>query len=357
MAEEDILVPYHTARQVELAAALVVQELGLAEALVGLVKDQQAASTGGSLQLLFGTSDDKPEDEAAVLGELFDTPDLPAVEKEEEVTEDMFHKAALLVVGVAGMVGRATTDLEKVEVLGSGEVEPPAVYTILSYFHQSLGAGGEGVEPWLREATTALTKLLNSKLQHTLLAVSTEICLQFLEDSFATLASVELAVEQRYRLATFLALLGQGRVLGRHAVTTVVARFAGVAEELRRAEQYRCSAAAALEEFEVLVNLVLELWPGFLASLVPARTAGGRERRGGEEAEELGRRGARKRSLGGGVTPQLTLAETSEVQEEVRGWREVLAGCTAHLSILQPDFCEAVWRVDAFCRGLLDALG
>lgn len=241
-------------------------------------------------------------------------------------------------------------------VLASGEVEPPATYTILSYFHQSLGGGGEGLEPWLGEATTALTKLLNSKLQHPLLTVSTEICLQFLEDSFATLASAELTVEHRYRLASFLAMLGQSRELGRHAVTTVVARFAEVAEQLRRAEQYRCSSAAALEEFEVLVNLVLELWPGFLASLVPTRVAGGRERRAGEEVEEPARRGARKRALCGGLTPQLSLAETSEVQEEVRGWREVLAGCTAHLSILQPEFCEAVWRVDSFCRGLLDAL-
>ena len=133
MVEEDILVPYHTARQVELAAGLVVQELGLVEALEELVKDQQAAMTGGSLQLLCKTSEDMV-DEAAVLGEIFDTPDLPTVE-EEEVTEDMFHKAALLVVGGAGMVARATTALWE-SLIGSCVLKKNIVPKVLEIFRK-----------------------------------------------------------------------------------------------------------------------------------------------------------------------------------------------------------------------------
>ena len=130
------MVPYHTTRQVELAAGLVVQELGLVEALEELVKDQQAAMTGGSLQLLCKTSEDMV-DEAAVLGEIFDTPDLPTVE-EEEVTEDMFHKAALLVVGVAGMVDRATTALWE-SLIGSCVLKKKIVPKCLKFSGNVLG--------------------------------------------------------------------------------------------------------------------------------------------------------------------------------------------------------------------------
>ena len=68
------------------------------------------------------------------------------------------------------------------------------------------------------------------------------------------------------------------------------------------------------------------------------------------------KKGGKKRALGGGMKPQLSLSETSELVAEVAQWREELACCTAQLSILQQEFCEAVWRIDSFCQGLASCL-
>ena len=56
------------------------------------------------------------------------------------------------------------------------------------------------------------------------------------------------------------------------------------------------------------------------------------------------------------MKPTLSLGETTELAEEVACWREVLDQCTVGLTVLQPDLCEAVWRVDQFFQGLVHSL-
>ena len=359
-----VLVPYPIKDRVRLAGALALRELGLVEKLRELTAkqegDEKAAHAPASSLAQLTESSDVRED--AVLEEIFNTPDVTSSsELKEEVLFDEFRQSALLLVGLAGMVEKMSSDQKRLKVLEAGQVEPQPLFLVLSFFHQWLSAGGleENLEPWLEEVLSAVPQLLNFKLDHPFLEDCRHLCTEFLEDSLPSL----LALEEEHlqsALTSFLALLCKSRAIGRHAVSCIVARFSHLADELREAERFCCSPTHLLREFELLMSLLLELWPRFLTSVVPSRSQGLRKESGSslcDLGDVVPKKASKKRSSGGGnFQPLLGLRETTDLQAEVSRWQSELEGCTAHLSILHPEFCDAIWSVVAFCRGLLDHL-
>merc|ERR1719462_873193 len=107
-----------------------------------------------------------------------------------------------------------------------------------------------------------------------------------------------------------------------------------------------CSPTELLREFETLMNLLLELWPKFLSSVLPLRSGGLRRELGynvADTGEMVPKKSSKKRSSGGGsFQPLLGLRETADLQAEVTTWQTELEKCTAHLSIVQPEFCDAI---------------
>ena len=158
-----VLVPYPIKDKVRLAGALAIRELGLVEKLREVMAKQEqdekeavAQAQVSSLAQLTGLSDVK---EDAVLEEIFNTPDVAASESKEEVLFEEFRQSALLLVGLAGMVEKMTSDQKKLKVLEAGQVEPQPLFLVLSFFHQWLSVGGleDILEPWLEaEAPTAV---------------------------------------------------------------------------------------------------------------------------------------------------------------------------------------------------------
>ena len=150
-SSSSLLAPYYSKRQVELAAALVMHQMGLHQYFKDSVKlEQNNGEEEGialsSLEILVGAREGESEvDEASVLGDIFASPDKPSSEANCcLVTLSEFRASVLLLRGLWGMVERAGSDRERLEVLSSGqessgEVQP--VYRLLSYFHQQLGSG------------------------------------------------------------------------------------------------------------------------------------------------------------------------------------------------------------------------
>ena len=350
------LVSFYTNRKVELATALVIREMGLQEVFSEKAMEHQSKEkesvTESAIDLVDEADDEKDGYEEAILGDIFNTPDCDE-DVRLEVSEEEFRRAALTLVGLAGVMGRVGGDQEVGEVLAAGEEgEGQPCYTLLSYFHQSLiSPGRERLEPWLGEGVTALTQLLNSPLPHPFLAACSEVCLEFVQDSLASLGEAGVE-EQQDQLVLLLAQLGRSRHMGRYLLSCIIQRFSEIAGQLRESLRFCFSPASSLRQFEVLVSLVLEVWPGWVGSVAPQRGGGRRSQEGGAQEEPGGRRAAKRRSSGGVVRPLLSLGETAALQDEVTRWRDVLDSCTAQLSILQPDFCSAIWRIDSFCSGL-----
>ena len=362
-----VLVPYPMTDKVRLAGALALRELGLVEKLREFLakeeedeKQAKAQAHASTLAKLTGSPDVR-EDEAVVLEEIFNTPDVDASESKEEVSFDEFRQSALLLVGLAGMVEKMTSDEKRLKVLEAGQVEPQPLFLVLSFFHQWLSAGGleDNLEPWLEEVLAAVTHLLNLKLQHPFLEDCRHLCTEFLEDSLPSLIALEEEHLQS-ALTSFLALLCRSRAIGKHAVSCIVARFSHLADDLREAERFCCSPDGLLRQFELLMSLLLQLWPLFLTSVLPSRSQGLRKESGtslGDMGDVVPKKASKKRSSGGGgFQPLLGLRETTDLQAEVTRWQSELENCTAHLSILHPEFCDAIWSVVAFCRGLLNNL-
>ena len=131
--------------------------------------------------------------------------------------------------------------------------------------------------------------------------------------------------------------MGANKMLGKQVVTFLLQRFTETADRLREAMVYRYEDNT-IDTFTVYINLMLEVWPFFVGEVCPVGGKGG------------GRKKERS------VKPRLSLGETTELAEEVACWREVLDQCTVGLTVLQPDFCEAMWRVDQFCQGMVHSL-
>ena len=167
-----LLVPYPIKDQVRLAGALALRELGLVEKLRELMAKQEEDKKEAASQALASSlaqlteSSDVRED--AVLEEIFNTPDADASELKEEISFDEFRQSALLLVGLAGMVEKMSSDQKRLKVLEAGQVEPQPLFLVLSFFHQWLSAGGleDNLEPWLEEVLSAVPQLLNLKLGH-----------------------------------------------------------------------------------------------------------------------------------------------------------------------------------------------
>jgi len=132
-----VLVPYPIKDKVRLAGALALRELGLVEKLREVMAKQEeeekaAQAHASSLAQLTGSSDVK---EDAVLEEIFNTPDVAACsESKEEVIFEEFRQSSLLLVGLAGMVEKMTSDQKKLKVLEAGQVEPQPLFLVLSFF-------------------------------------------------------------------------------------------------------------------------------------------------------------------------------------------------------------------------------
>jgi len=369
------LVPYPTKEIVMLAGALAVRELGLVDKLkvkepeenvTEKQTDQSQASLLGWNRGLeqFAGPQDVEVDETEVLGELFNTPDVDEAEEMPEkdvVSIAEFQQSALLLVGLAGLIEKSGSDPKKLKLLEAGQVESQPLFLVLSFFHQWLRAGGldDVLEPWLGEAVSAVTSMLNLQLQHPYLETCRQLCIEFLEDSLSSLVVLQ---EEKLQssLSSFMASLCRSRAIGKHAISCLVVRFSITAQELRQLEEYCCSPTELLREFETLMNLLLELWPKFLSSVLPSRSGGLRKELGynvADTGEMVPKKSSKKRSSGGGsFQPLLGLRETADLQAEVTTWQTELEKCTAHLSIVQPEFCDAIWSVVAFCKGLLDNL-
>lgn len=245
--EPSLVTPYHSRRQVELAAALLLQDLGLQGAFAapeegevsaeGLPERGAGPGTSAVVEHCDSTQPATQEEEQALLEEIFNTPDLPG--QAEMVGPAEFRQAVALLVGLAALLGRAGSDDARREVLQGGtEAEPQLLYTVLTFLHQQLTGEGEPGERlgWLQEAATAVAQLLNSDMEHPFLAACSELCLEFLDDALASLGAVGAGEELRGLLVPFLARLGGSRALGRHAVRGILHRFTGIAEELREAQ-------------------------------------------------------------------------------------------------------------------------
>ena len=183
-----ILVPYPPKEKVRLAGALALRELGLVEKLREVMakqeEDEKNAQAPASSLAQLTESPDVRED--AVLEEIFNTPDvISSSESKEEINFDEFRHSALLLVGLAGMVEKISSDQKRLKVLEAGQVEPQPLFLVLSFFHQWLSAGGleETLEPWLEEVLSAVPQLLNLKLDHPFLKDSRHLCTEFLDDS------------------------------------------------------------------------------------------------------------------------------------------------------------------------------
>ena len=371
------LVPYPTKEKVMLAGALAVKELGLVDKLKVKepeenVNEKQTDSDKSQASLLGWSkgleqlveSQDVGVDETAVLGEIFNTPDVDEAEEMPEkdvVSIAEFQQSALLLVGLAGLIEKCGSDPKKLKLLEAGQVESQPLFLVLSFFHQWLRAGGldDVLEPWLGEAVSAVTSMLNLQLQHPYLETCRQLCIEFLEDSLSSLVVLQ---EEKLQcsLSSFIASLCKSRAIGKHAISCLVVRFSITAQELRQLEEYCCSPTELLREFETLMNLLLELWPKFLSSVLPSRSGGLRKELGynvADTGEMVPKKSSKKRSSGGGsFQPLLGFGETADLQAEVTSWQIELEKCTAHLSIVQPEFCDAIWSVVAFCKGLLDNL-
>ena len=370
------LVPYPTKEIVMLAGALAVRDLGLVDKLKVKEPEEnvtekqtdqsQASSLGWNRGLeQFAGPQDVEVDETEVLGELFNTPDVDEAEEMPEkdvVSITEFQQSALLLVGMAGLIEKSGSDPKKLKLLEAGQVESQPLFLVLSFFHQWLRAGGldDVLEPWLGEAVSAVTSMLNLQLQHPYLETCRQLCIEFLEDSLSSLVVLQ---EEKLQssLSSFMASLCRSRAIGKHAISCLVVRFSITAQELRQLEEYCCSPTELLREFETLMNLLLELWPKFLSSVLPSRSGGGGRKEPGYNFADIGdmvpKKSSKKRSSGGGsFQPLLGLRETADLQAEVTTWQTELEKCTAHLSIVQPEFCDAIWSVVAFCKGLLDNL-
>ena len=358
-----------------LAGALAVRDLGLVDKLKVKEPEEnvtekqtnqsQASSLGWNRGLeQFAGPQDVEVDETEVLGELFNTPDVNEAEEmpeEDVVSIAEFQQSALLLVGLAGLIEKSGSDPKKLKLLEAGQVESQPLFLVLSFFHQWLRAGGldDVLEPWLGEAVSAVTSMLNLQLQHPYLETCRQLCIEFLEDSLSSLVVLQ---EEKLQcsLSSFIASLCKSRAIGKHAISCLVVRFSITAQELRQLEEYCCSPTELLREFETLMNLLLELWPKFLSSVLPSRSGGLRKELGynvADTGEMVPKKSSKKRSSGGGsFQPLLGLRETADLQAEVTTWQTELEKCTAHLSIVQPEFCDAIWSVVAFCKGLLDNL-
>ena len=369
------LVPYPTKEIVMLAGALAVRDPGLVDKLKVKEPEEnvtekqtdqsQASSLGWNRGLeQFAGPQDVEVDETEVLGELFNTPDVNEAEEMPEkdvVSIAEFQQSALLLVGLAGLIEKCGSDPKKLKLLEAGQVESQPLFLVLSFFHQWLRAGGldDVLEPWLGEAVSAVTSMLNLQLQHPYLETCRQLCIEFLEDSLSSLVVLQ---EEKLQcsLSSFIASLCKSRAIGKHAISCLVVRFSITAQELRQLEEYCCSPTELLREFETLMNLLLELWPKFLSSVLPSRSGGLRKELGynvADTGEMVPKKSSKKRSSGGGsFQPLLGLRETADLQAEVTTWQTELEKCTAHLSIVQPEFCDAIWSVVAFCKGLLDNL-
>ena len=370
------LVPYPTKEIVMLAGALAVRDLGLVDKLKVKEPEEnvtekqtdqsQASSLGWNRGLeQFAGPQDVEVDETEVLGELFNTPDVDEAEEmpdKDVVSIAEFQQSALLLVGMAGLIEKSGSDPKKLKLLEAGQVESQPLFLVLSFFHQWLRAGGldDVLEPWLGEAVSAVTSMLNLQLQHPYLETCRQLCIEFLEDSLSSLVVLQ---EEKLQssLSSFMASLCRSRAIGKHAISCLVVRFSITAQELRQLEEYCCSPTELLREFETLMNLLLELWPKFLSSVLPSRSGGGGRKEPGYNFADIGdmvpKKSSKKRSSGGGsFQPLLGLRETADLQAEVTTWQTELEKCTAHLSIVQPEFCDAIWSVVAFCKGLLDNL-
>jgi hypothetical protein len=315
-------------------------------------------------------------EEATVLGDVFNSPDDPGMGVQVQASE--FRQSVLLIKGLAGMVTQARTQPEKLDMLCSGDESPnQPLYCVFSFFDQQLKSGSmvelELQAVWLQEAVTALTQLLNTGLEHPFLTTCTEICHEFFQTSLAFLTMQGGSEDLQYGLVHFLSQLGQSRHLGRHMMRRILDTFSDTADQLREANRFHYRDSSCLQRFHLSMTLVLEMWPLFSASVVPCRSLPVRkglgewpgskrksqeEQRGEEQDQTTQKKGpsGKKRFSGGGMRPVLSLSETWELQTEVAEWRETLAACTEKLSVMEPDFCQAVWRVDNFCEGLVDSL-
>jgi len=285
----------------------------------------------------------------------------------------------LLMKGLTGMVMQAQTQTEKLDVLCSGnQAMTQPVYCVLSFFDDKMNKADtielDNQETWLEEAISSVTKLLNTGLEHPFLSTCMEICHEFIESSFISLGSQTRSQELKFRLVLFVAQFGHSRHLGLHIVRRIMASFSDIAERLREASNYNYTDTSCLDKFHILMNLVLEMWPLYVASVIPCRSDNVKKKIGDrpsnkrksqedsrpEEMDFISRKKyPKKRSGGGGdgeLRPLLSLAETRDLQTEVSHWRRILSRCTNRLSVMQPEFCGAIWKVDRFCQGLEHSL-
>ena len=182
----------------------------------------------------------------------------------------------------------------------------------------------------------AMGTIINLGVEHQFTSDSLDISTEFLKNSLSSLT--EMKESMQYHMVLIISLMGANKMLGKQVVIFLLRQFTATGDRLREAMVYRYEDTT-MDTFTVYMNLMLEIWPFYVGEVCPP--VGGKA--GGRKKERS-------------VKPRLSLGETTELAEEVASWREVLDQCTVGLTVLQPEFCEAVWRVDQFCQGMMNSL-
>ena len=337
---------YFTTREKKIAIALMVDKLGLQDKLptkqdeeTVIVDDQPNSSPPIALS---GEPEVTVEDDS-ILGDIFHSPDCPPPPPTlaSAIAGPIFTRTVLSMKGLVGMLKQCQTIQDKLGILDNGdqggEGDHP-VYVIFSFISQELIPSVEMEDSsftWMKDAVGTTKELINMSIEHQFIANSMDISMAFLRHSLSSL--MEMTEAMKYRMVVIISLMGANKMLGKQVVTFLLQMFTETADRLREAMVYRYEDNT-MYTFTVYINLMLEVWPFFVGEVCPVGGKGG------------GRKKERS------VKPRLSLGETTELAEEVACWRELLDQCTMGLTVLQPDFCEAIWRVDQFCQGMVHSL-
>ena len=338
---------YFTTREKKIAIALMVAKLGLQDKLptkqdeeTVIVDDQPNSSPPIALS---GEPEVTVEDDS-ILGDIFHSPDCPLPPPTVATARagPQFTRTVLSMKGLVGLLKQCQSIQDKLGILDTvdqgGEGDHP-VYVIFSFISQELIPSVEMEDSsftWMKDAVGTTIELINMSIEHQFIADSMDISMEFLRHSLSSL--MEMTEAMKCHMVVIISLMGANKMLGKQVVTFLLQMFTETADRLREAMVYRYEDNT-MDTFTVYMNLMLEVWPFFVGEVCPP--VGGKG--GGRKKERS-------------VKPRLSLGETTELAEEVACWREVLDQCTVGLTVLQPDFCEAMWRVDQFCQGMVHSL-
>jgi len=298
-----------------------------------------------------------PNNEEEALKEIFNTPDVPSsCGREKNIEEDIeeafieeseFIRCLVLLKGIVSMIRDKSVDaFGSASILDNSQEASHPVYTTLMRVSQQLRSQEELAKslPMINDAVSCICVILNTSIDHVFIKDAYDICVEFIKHTLNSLDE-NSSEDAQYYAVMVLASFGASVELGRFMIGTSIFKICSISDNLREADKYGCPDLQFLQSFSLIMNLLLELWPIFLSTLFPHSSTGRRKEK------------EKRKSVENSVSrPKLSLSMTSELIDEAREWRNLLAECTTGLSFVQIEFCEAVWKLDSFCQGLLSSL-